>query len=43
MRTYGPAEGFTQPLVRAWRVWVNVNAIRCETWSEAAIVSILIE
>jgi hypothetical protein len=31
MRTYGPAEGFTQPLVRAWRVWVNINAIRCET------------
>jgi hypothetical protein len=29
MRTYGPAEGSTQPLLHAWRVWVNVNAIRC--------------
>ena len=29
MRTYGPAEGFTQPLVHAWRMWVNINAIRC--------------
>jgi hypothetical protein len=30
MRTYGPAEGSTQPLLHAWRVWVNVNAIRCD-------------
>jgi hypothetical protein len=30
MRTYGPAERFTQPLVHAWRVWVNINAIRCK-------------
>ncbi len=29
MRTYGPAEGFTRPLVHAWLVWVNMNAIRC--------------
>src|SRR5215208_691206 len=32
-RTYGPAEGFTQPLVHAWRVWVNINAIRCRELS----------
>jgi hypothetical protein len=29
MRIYGPAEGFTQPLLYAWRMWVNINAIRC--------------
>jgi hypothetical protein len=30
VRTYGPAEEFTQPLVHPWLVWVNINAIRCE-------------
>src|SRR3712207_7326230 len=30
IRTYGPAEGFTQSLVHAWLVWVNINAIRCK-------------
>src|SRR5215217_5478968 len=29
MRKYGPAEGFTHPLVHAWLVWVNITAIRC--------------
>src|SRR5215211_4174069 len=29
MRKYDPAEGFTQPLVHAWFVGVNINAIRC--------------
>jgi hypothetical protein len=29
MRTYGPAKGFTQPLLHAWRMWVTINAIRC--------------
>ena len=29
MRTYGPAEGLTQPLLHAWRLWVNINATRC--------------
>ena len=29
MRTYDPVEGFTQPLVHAWRMWVNINALRC--------------
>jgi hypothetical protein len=29
MRTYGPAEGLTQPLPHAWRLWVNINATRC--------------
>lgn len=31
MRTYGPAEGLTQPLLHAWRLWVNINATRCRS------------
>jgi hypothetical protein len=30
MRTYAPTEGSTQPLLHAWRIRVNINAIRCE-------------
>jgi hypothetical protein len=29
MLTYGPAQGSTQPLLHAWRVWANISAIRC--------------
>jgi tetratricopeptide (TPR) repeat protein len=29
VRTYGPAEGLTKPLLHAWRLWVNINATRC--------------
>jgi hypothetical protein len=37
MRKYGPAEGFTRPLVHAWLVWVNINAIRCRKLSEKGL------
>ncbi len=37
MRTYGPAKGFTQRLVHAWRVWVNINAIRCKSTNKDVV------
>ena len=30
LRTDGPAEKSTQPIVHAWCVRVNINATRCE-------------
>jgi hypothetical protein len=35
MCTYGPAEGSTPSFVHAWLVWVNINAIRCDTTQRA--------
>ncbi len=34
MRTYDPTEGSTQPLLHAWRVRVNINAIRCDRYNK---------